>query len=925
MSDLSVTGEQRAGNREVQRKEQNAKHEAWGPCFSTLGLLPLLPARILLLAAVLIAPWLYGSVHEWSQVWLFLLLAPAVAYTFVLQLFHKGAAGQLSLTMVILLLALGWGAIQLVPLPQPLSEFASPEAARLRAQLLPDESSPDADLGEKLDVAIGGSSHTISLRPDSTRYDLALLALGVSAFYLAAQLFSSTKSQIWLYSLVAANGACLAFFGLVQRMTWNGQLFWIGRFPGGGSPFASFVSRNSAGGYLNMCLAAALALAIWPLVRRLPTGMSAAEKGSGTNCAKHPQGRSGNWFLTPFLDLDAAKLLGIALPALLFGGILCTASRGAVVSAFAASILTAPALIWFGRWRFRVVLILVVGLLGVGLVGWAGMQDLVQHRLGTLTDSEELSTEGRLLHWGDSIRAAPDFWRTGSGLGTYRDLYLLYERHRFSSLFYHAENQYLEALVEGGAVGLLLLLSAIVSVALANLRMLASAKSSPAHLACGIAGLFALLTQVVHSFFDFSLYLPANMLLLAAICGATTSLAKERRAEKRKRRTAAKRQRKQSREFAALQLGNRKSKIGNVLVSLVLLLCLVAGWFEVRQLTDVKQARRDADFTIHPRGATQAQLLAAIRNLEPLLRDDDAESHYVMAELRTHLYRLQALEKLREESPSNVSLDELWEQTSPESVHRQAQQSDEVPMPKLAQEQLIPALKHLVKARSAGPLLSKVHLRIAPLSVLVSGPGADEVHLDRACSVRPSSAYTLNKVARLDLQAGRNQAAYRRFRKCLEISPSYLPEVLEFCGPQVPFSEIVSQALPQSPKFLLDMAAQRPGGSDAAEQRTLLVERALELLRNSDAPEAERQHLVGRGLALLGRYPEALRAYLYAVQERPNVASWRYELSVLLLHEGHVDEAVEQAQASLRLAPDNADYQRHLQQAKRKRFVSDEH
>jgi len=903
--------------------------------------------RVLLVAAILISPWLYGSVHEWAQIWLFWLIVPALLYTFMLQLVRRGRRKRVSLGMILLLMALGWGAIQMVPLPQRFAAFASPEATQLRGQLLPNQSSADADLADKLDVAASGGQ-AISLRPGSTRYVLALLALGVATFFLASQWFDSPRSQFWLYTLVAANGALLAFFGLVQRMTWNGQLFWIGRYPSGGSPFASFVSRNSAGAYLNMCLAAALALAIWALrkggERRAEGGERRAE-GQSSQALKSPRAglrrprtmglasELSAKIASSFATLSATKITAVALPALLFGGILCTASRGATLSALAAAVLVAPALVYFGRWRGRVLLILAVGLLGIGLVGWVGMQDLVQDRLGTLTDREELSAEGRLLHWRDSIRAAPDFWQTGSGLGTYRDVYLLYERQRFSSWFYHAENQYLEALIEGGAVGVLLMLLAIAHVAFANFRVLANRNATPAAFACGVAGLFALSTQVVHAFFDFSLYLPANMLLLAAICGATTATkVRDTRCEVRRKKDF--RLSALCSPLSALSIANRKSqmsKIANVVASFLLFVFLIVGWREVQQRVPIREAQHDADFTVHPQGATQADLEEAMENLKLLLRPCDAESHYVMARLHTHFYRFKALEQLRQISPNTISLDELWEQTSPEAIHRQVHQGTALPhadalafqsTASLRRQHLVPALRHLLVARQACPILSKIHRRIAPLSVLVDGPSADAVHLERACQTRPSSAYTWNKAARLDLQAGRPETAYQRFRKCLEISPEYLTEVLEFARPRVPFSELVARVLPPSPDFLLDAAEGEFSGPDRAEDRRLLVQRALDLLRDSDAPEAERQRAVGRALVLLQRYPEALRAYLYAVRERPNVAAWRYELSLLLLRQGHVEGALEQARTCLRLDPQNVNYQRHLRQVKQRRFVS---
>ena len=123
------------------------------------------------------------------------------------------------------------------------------------------------------------------------------------------------------------------------------------------------------------------------------------------------------------------------------------------------------------------------------------------------------------MNWADGWRAAEDLLPAGSGLGTYRYIYRAYQQQPYDVWYYHAENQYLQALVEAGLPGLGLLLAVLGLVALACWRLLQHAPDAATY-ALGVAGTFALSSQAIHAVFDFGLYLPANMLLLALICGA---------------------------------------------------------------------------------------------------------------------------------------------------------------------------------------------------------------------------------------------------------------------------------------------------------------------------------------------------------------------------------------------------------------------
>ena len=87
---------------------------------------------------------------------------------------------------------------------------------------------------------------------------------------------------------------------------------------------------------------------------------------------------------------------------------------------------------------------------------------------------QEVLAKTRIPHWQVALRAVSDFSATGSGLGTYRFVYAPYEEEQCKSWFYHAENQYLEALIVGGIPGLGLMLIMISLVGFAAWRLLRS-------------------------------------------------------------------------------------------------------------------------------------------------------------------------------------------------------------------------------------------------------------------------------------------------------------------------------------------------------------------------------------------------------------------------------------------------------------------
>ncbi|MBX3438963.1 MAG: hypothetical protein KF861_15840, partial [Planctomycetaceae bacterium] len=202
--------------------------------------------RISLIAHLLAAPWVFGGVTPEAQWWLSLGVAGLLVLHLIESLVER-PSGPFHLPTAVLapvgLLVIA--AVQLLPRDEPL-------VPRMQHAVF-------AELAETFG-SDGPVTGTVS--PASTRTQASLLFFALGAFVLGSRWFSTGPSQIWLWRALAINGAALAFFGIVQKLTWNGLLFWSVPLRQGGTPFASFVNRNNAAGYLNLCLAAALGVVI---------------------------------------------------------------------------------------------------------------------------------------------------------------------------------------------------------------------------------------------------------------------------------------------------------------------------------------------------------------------------------------------------------------------------------------------------------------------------------------------------------------------------------------------------------------------------------------------------------------------------------------------------------------------------------------
>ena len=597
-------------------------------------------------------------------------------------------------------------------------------------------------------------------------------------------------------------------------------------------------------------------------------------------------------------------------------GILCSLSRGAFVAMAGAGVITlSVSALYAGRGLQFPYQLLAVAVLAVVILGGIGLSSSVSDRLDSIT-RQDVTQNTRIQHWRQASRTVPDFWLTGSGLGTYRYIHRLYMTQPSEEWFYHAENQYLEALVEGGAVGLGLLLAAIllmIAVSVFSLRKAPGIHSRP----FALAVLFALTSQSIHAFFDFGLYAPANMLLLAAICGAGAGQACQFSDFSRWPRL-----------ITFLRL---RSPVVTGVFMLALILQSLFPLAESYQATVMHSAHarfvnemRDPGLSMEDREISLLNFSACLQRYPDDLRYQLAIADGWIEQYRERAYRLLVEKKegaeqaaWKRNSKEETTRDRvIWEQTSLAHLNRLAgrwyrsgyhRSLRNLRDQQVVKETLRPAFRHLLLARRASPLFPRVHFSLAQLSFLVREPEGSNPYLQPITQM----AY---RRADLMYQAGVyyfEQADYGRAVDCWKVSLAesdlYATAIYQLAVVAAEEKRLPLDSLPFPPAVLIRIA-EGVSGQEGSSVRYALLQQAEELLLAEAEPQAETFHQLAVVAELKNSPDEAITHFKKALELAPHNLGWRFRYAQLLQKQGKYEEALKQAKACTQADGSNSMY-----------------
>lgn len=446
-----------------------------------------------ILALVIFSPLPRASVQSWSVLVIQLaVLALTVLYLMISGEYPANERLQSALkgTRALALGILALLAIQLIPWPGFLLKILSPKTVALSSQ-----------------YGLSSSARAISLVPAETvRAGSELVAYFLLGFLVLRTLTSARRVRR-LFGVIIAMGLFEALYGILRL---NSGIFGLSfglKGSGVDELSGTFVTRNHYSGYLAMIIPLAVGMIVARLGHISLSGLTWREK-----------------FLTltkkGFLSNLPLAFMAIAMSI----AVVVSRSRSGIASIVLTLMFFFVFATPFKRKAherktlirpFVRAMVLIMFVLSFAF----GFRSSIQRF------SPDLALrEGRSIVWTQTIRWIGEFPVFGTGLGTFSSSRPGTEIGVGLTGLDHANNEYLEYLMELGAAGFILFLALILSL-LGRSLIGWQSRSDPEVRGLALGGFVSCLSVLFHSATDFSLHIPANALLFSVTLSATVAAA----------------------------------------------------------------------------------------------------------------------------------------------------------------------------------------------------------------------------------------------------------------------------------------------------------------------------------------------------------------------------------------------------------------
>lgn len=774
---------------------------------------------------------------------------------------------------------------------------------------------------------------TASFYSPATRERVCELILGVGVFLIASSLFTNHHFIPWLFGLITLNGALLTFLGISQRISGSDKIYWVYDLIHGGEPFGPFVNGNNAGGYLLMCFAAANFFLARKIFRaKKSQSRSELHEASQTRSIKKTIEAIGR----AFAGLQLQQMYVLAGIVMLATGVVATMSRGATVALVVGTM--AGWLFLFKRsWASLAIALVVMGA-GFGVLVFTEQSESVVSNLESLSDIES-AAERRVEHWTLTLDYAKEDLVFGHGMGTHSLIYPSQQTTSFKRWFKHVENQYLETLAEMGVVGLTFLLVVIALLFWASVSLLSKPDSNSR--AIGVTAIICLTSQAIAGFLDFGLYQPANMWLMATICGVVFA--------------------QHNWFWSAQNVTRKKSAVARVSVAWIYILLLVgaSGW-AVYEYSAVDARRAGRRFNERFDGTGDAVSLKQHQRLleyATLRRPDDAFAHYELAMNHILQFRLEAAEamattafdgvelsvnpnseadseteptgaetensqtaaaeaeKLSEDEATNQAnmtqdpetvdlrpktIEDAWELTKVSGVHRLAHmnmQADPESFKALTSTppvstHLANAWKELKLAEQHCDRLWMTQLRLGQLACLMGERENERQYLAEAVRRCPNDASLLFMIGLLEHQSEETDLSAKHWNRCLTLTRKFEEPIIRFCRFEVGMDVVKNQVLPTNPYFRLRIAKKYFSAPEDLLLKQWLLNHTKTVLDQYECGPGEKLFIKGEIERSMGNFPIASVYFRKALEKNDNQTSWRIGYARSLMGEGYQSEAI---------------------------------
>jgi O-antigen ligase len=354
---------------------------------------------------------------------------------------------------------------------------------------------PGHEIVRDIDTILGleGLWRPISLAPNGTLNALMALVVPLAFLVHVAKLDAAGIRRLLIIAI--ALGLLSALIGIAQAVGTRGNGLYFYRITNHGFAVGLFSNRNHQAVFLACLFPMLAAYASFPL--------KAAANAR--------------------IRLILVLLAGAALiPLLLITGSRLGAALGILGILSARWVYHAPELIAVRRResKRKNYTPLIVGIVGIGLVAITAFLAQVSI-FERFAGSSDAMTDIRFRVWQPILRMSWDFFPFGSGLGSFAEVYRVYEPNELLGARYlnHAHNDFLEVFLTAGVAGLVIMGVVAVSLAQAAFRAF-RLKSPDRDISLYRMGAVVVTMLAAASLVDYPLRTPSItcVFILAAVC-----------------------------------------------------------------------------------------------------------------------------------------------------------------------------------------------------------------------------------------------------------------------------------------------------------------------------------------------------------------------------------------------------------------------
>lgn len=439
-------------------------------------------------------PLAFGSVDVWASSLMEIGIFIVLAAWFIKGLICGRLIVETSWALYLLCALIALTALQLLPLPDAILSVISPNRLKID--------------GVFLDKAEGAWS-SISVYRYATLTELQKLLSYTALFVVITSHYRSKEQVMVLVRTVLSMGVFIAVFAVVQKLAWNGKLYWFYPLPIGVDSDAThvwgpYLNHNHFAGYMEMSVLLALGLFLYRSTNlRLMPGIS----------LKRAIARllSSGKLLTLILPVMAA----IVMSAVLF----LSLSRGGIAGLTGAALIFTIMVFRRKSLKKRTTVMVIFTLLAVILTlssSWSRIED-------RFMEVGEVGKIKRFELWLNTMDIVKDYPLLGTGLGTFKNIYPYYQEGDSTLFFAYAENDYIESVTDLGIVGGLLIIvmgGLYIRSIVVRWRMRRDSFAK----CLGAGALASVATILIHNFSDFNLRIPSNAMLFVVVAALTYSI-----------------------------------------------------------------------------------------------------------------------------------------------------------------------------------------------------------------------------------------------------------------------------------------------------------------------------------------------------------------------------------------------------------------